>query len=85
MRYKTTYKILNMQPLTHEELDDAINDTFMVEECSKFTGKMLENKIKMDTICALIKEYQTKYLYIKSQNENFAQKFTVEMWWRCRK
>jgi hypothetical protein len=74
-----------MQPLTHEELDDAINDTFMVEECSKFTGKMLENKIKMDTICALIKEYQTKYLYIKSQNENFAQKFTVEMWWRCRK
>jgi len=33
-------------------------DKFMMEKCNKFTKSSLENGIKIDTICALVKEYR---------------------------
>ena len=45
---------------------------------------MLEEGMNINTICSIIKEYQKKYLYIKSQDENLAKQFTMEMWWICR-
>ena len=73
-----------MISLTHEKLNDAIKDKFMMEECNKFTRSMLEIGMKIDTVCALIKEYQTKYLYIKSFDEKLARQFDMKMWWKLR-
>jgi hypothetical protein len=70
--------------MTNKQMKDAINDKFMIEECNKFTRKMLEAKMSINTICALVKEYQTKYLYIKSQDEELANRFTLEMWFKLR-
>ena len=67
-----------------ESLNIAINDKFMMEECNKFTRKMLAAKLSINTVCALVKEYQTKYLYIKSQDEELAKTFTLEMWFKLR-
>ena len=66
------------------DLDDAINDEFMMRECRKLTEKMLEAGMNINTVCSIIKEYQTKYLYIKSKDTDLAKKFTMEMWWNCR-
>ena len=73
-----------MQPLTDEQINDALKDKFMTEECNKFTRFSLENGIKIDTICALVKEYQTKYLYIKSFDEKLAREFDMKKWWKLR-
>ena len=65
-------------------IKDAIKDDFMMNECNNFTRTMLKDGMSINTICGVIKEYQTKYLYIKSQDEKLAQQFTMEMWWICR-
>jgi len=65
-------------------IKDSVNDKFMMDECSEFTRKTLKNGIDINTICGIIKEYQRKYLYIKSQDKELAKTFTMEMWWICR-
>jgi len=65
-------------------IKEAIKDDFMMKECNDFTRKMLEEDMNINTICSIIKEYQTKYLFIKSQDEKLAKQFTMEMWWICR-
>ncbi len=67
-----------------QKIKNAINDKFMMNECNNFTGIMLKNKMDINTICGVVKEYQTKYLFIKSKDVELAQKFTMEMWWNCR-
>tara|TARA_R100000388_G_C7218884_1_gene147742 strand:- start:77 stop:292 length:216 start_codon:yes stop_codon:yes gene_type:complete len=67
-----------------EQIKDGLNDKFMMNECNEFTRKMLEANININTICGIIKEYQTKYLYIKSQDKELAKQFTIEMWWKLR-
>ena len=67
-----------------EQIKDGLNDKFMMNECNEFLGKMLEANMNINTICGIIKEYQTKYLYIKSQDKELAKQFTMKMWWELR-
>lgn len=67
------------------DIQNALKDKFMIKECNEMTRKLLKAKMDINTICAIIKEYQTKYLYIKSEGgEELAKTFTMEMWWRTR-
>ena len=70
--------------MNNVNVNDALKDKFMINECNEFTRIMLKQKININTICGIVKEYQTKYLYIKSNDIQLAQKFTMEMWWNCR-
>ena len=45
---------------------------------------MLELKININSICGIIKEYQTKYIFIKKNAPELVSEFTPEMWWITR-
>ena len=52
-----------------EQIKDGLNDKFMINECNEMTRRMLKEGVNINTVCGIIKEYQTKYLYIKSQDK----------------
>ena len=62
-------------------IKDSVNDKFMMGECSKFTAEMLKQGVDINTICRIVKEYQRKYLYVKSQDKEWAKHFTMKVWW----
>ena len=63
---------------------DHINDKFMMNECNVFTRKMLDLGMDIEILCDIIKEYQTKYIFIKENDFKLSQQFTLEMWWKTR-
>ena len=71
-------------PPTIEDLKDFIEDEVLMSRSIELTKMMLSNNMDLYTIGAIIKEYQTKYIYIKSCDANLASRFTPEMWWRTR-
>ena len=63
---------------------EHINDKFMMNECNLFTRKMLEAGMDINRVCLIIKEYQTKYIFIKENDFKLSQQFTFEKWWKTR-
>ena len=63
---------------------EHIKDKFLINECNVLTRNMLEGGMDINRICLIIKEYQTKYIFIKENDYELAQKFTAEMWWKTR-
>ena len=63
---------------------EHINDKFMMNECNVFTRKMIEAGMDINRVCVIIKEYQTKYIFIKGNYFKLSQRFTVEMWLKTR-
>ena len=63
---------------------EHINDKFLIDECNLFTRKLLEVGMDINRVCLIIKEYQTKYIFIKENNFDLSQLFTAEMWWKTR-
>jgi len=67
-----------------EEIKDHLKDDLFMKRCSELTSIMLELKININTICGIIKEYQTKYIFIKKNVPELVSEFTPEMWWILR-
>jgi len=67
-----------------EEIKDHLKDDLFMERCAELTSIMLELKININTITAIIKEYQTKYIFIKKNAPELVSEFTPEMWWILR-
>tara|TARA_R110000751_G_C13703719_1_gene473639 strand:- start:768 stop:1031 length:264 start_codon:yes stop_codon:yes gene_type:complete len=80
----TKKNLKNKMPKMTKQIKDGINDKFMMNECSELTGVMLNVGMDINKVCGIIKEYQTKYLFIKSQDEDLAKLFTWKMWWKTR-
>ena len=67
------YKQIFTPPITEtyiegealEEMREQLKDALFMERCTELTYMMLKNKMDINTITAIIKEYQTKYFYIK--------------------
>lgn len=66
------------------EIKKNLNDKFLMKQCNEFTHKALKAGLSINTTCALVKEYQVKYLYIKENDEKLAREFTIEMWVKLR-
>ena len=64
---------------------DYINDEFLMKNCQSMTKKFLDNGMDLDMVVSIIKEYQTKYIYLNKINPEMSKTFTPEMWWECRK
>ena len=47
---------------------EHINDKFLMNECIVYTGKMLDLGMDINILFGIIKEYQTKYIFIKENN-----------------
>ena len=67
-----------------DKIEDYFSDTFLMDECQRFTNGMIEAGMNTNTICAIMKEYQTKYLFIKKHDEKLSKTFIAEMWWKLR-
>ena len=57
----------------------------MMKRSQELTSRMLDENMNINTITAIIKEYQTKYIYIKKNDPKLAELFTPELWWKTRK
>ena len=66
-------------------LKDFIKDEVFMSRSIELTKIMLENKMDLNTIGAIIKEYQTKYIYIKENAPELVSAFTPQMWWITRR
>ena len=51
---------------------------------SHINKKMFEGGMDINRACLIIKEYQTKYIFIKEYNFELSQRFTGEIWWKTR-
>ena len=67
-----------------EEIKDHLEDALFMKRCYELTSIMLKNNIYINTINSIIKEYQTKYIYIKKNAPELILAFTPEMWWITR-
>ena len=47
---------------------EHIKDKFLINECNVLTRNMLEGGMNINKICLIIKEYQTKYIFIKENH-----------------
>jgi hypothetical protein len=87
------YKQIFTPPITEtyiegealEEMREQLKDALFMERCTELTYMMLKNKMDINTITAIIKEYQTKYFYIKKNAPKLVSAFTPEMWWKTRR
>ena len=69
--------------LTDVEVISYLDDSFLMTECTEATQKMLTHGIDLNRIGHFIKDYQLKYISIKSQDPQVASQFTFEMWINC--
>ena len=68
-----------------EKMKECLKDEFLMKKSQELTAALLDKKMNINTITAVVKEYQTKYLYIKENDPNLAKKYTPELWWKTRK
>ena len=68
-----------------EEIKEYLNDEVLMSRSIELTKMMLSINMDLNTITAIVKEYQTKYIYIKSCDAKLASLFTPEMWWKTRR
>ena len=68
-----------------EEMREQLKDEVLMSRSIELTKIMLENKMDINTITAIIKEYQTKYIYIKKNAPELVSAFTPQMWWITRR
>ncbi len=71
-------------PSTDDYIHQYLQDEVLMNRSAQLTDLMLSNNMNIDRICAIIKEYQTKYIYIKKNDTKLAELFTPEMWWKTR-
>ena len=56
---------------------EHINDKFFMDECSTGTELLLTKGLPVNTICKVVKSYQTSYIYVKQKyGAKKAKKFT---------
>ena len=61
-----------------------LNDEFFKKESSTLTAMMLDQKMDINDVTAIVKEYTVKYACIKENDLVLASKYTAEMWWKTR-
>ena len=64
------------------QIKELLKDELLIKRCNDFTHKALSNGMNIDRVCMLVKDYQTKYIYIKEQDENLIEDFTFEFWYK---
>ena len=45
--------------------------TLLIERCNKFTRDMLQGGMDINKVCMFVKDYKTKYLYIKQEGGDY--------------
>ena len=64
-----------------------LKDKTLMSRSNEMTRKLLENKMDIDRVCILVKDYQFKYLAIKDEfgEGDILHAFTPEIWWKVSK
>ena len=81
--YLKKIKISKMEPsLAKTEATQHINDDFLMTQCKQATEKMFNNGMSVDRIGYFIKDYQLKYIAMKTKEPELAGLFTFEAWYK---
>ena len=79
------YKQIFTPPVdVNDDIVECLKDDVLMKRSAELTSIMIENKIKINTISAIVKEYITKYIYIKKNAPELLSTFTPKMWWITR-
>jgi len=64
-----------------------LKDKTLMSRSNEMTRMFLENKMEIDRVCMLVKDYQFKYLAIKDEfgEGDILDAFTPEIWWKVSK
>lgn len=63
-----------------EEIQEALGDKDLMERSNEITRKLLASGVSFDVVVKCVKDFQKKYLHIKSTSIEMAAAFTPEMW-----
>lgn len=63
-----------------EEIQEALGDKDLMERSNEITRKLLVSGVSFDVVVKCVKDFQKKYLHIKSTSIEMAAAFTPEMW-----
>jgi hypothetical protein len=65
-------------------INKLVKDDFLKNETNNFTRNMLKKKMSLNKICFFLKDYITKYNYIKENTSKEMwekEPFTMKLWW----
>ena len=68
-----------------EDIKDYLKDEMLMSRSVELTKIMIDANININTITAIVKEYQQKYIYIKKNAPELTSAFTPIIWWKTRR
>ena len=67
-----------------EDIKDYLKDELLMSRSVELTKLMIDANMNINTITAIVKEYQRKYIYIKRNAPELVIAFTPMIWWKTR-
>ena len=67
-----------------QQIQQNLADKTLIDYSNTLTTILLQNGLKIDTVCLCVKEYQRKYVHIREEGASpeLLKAYTPEKWWR---
>jgi len=66
----------------NSDINEYLNDSFLMNQCVESTEKLLSLGIKLDSITKFIKTYQDYYIKFNKMDPTLSKNFTFEKFYR---